>query len=123
MNTKLMHIESMIPILDDTGDFIGHPKAVERSYKNAIVNNFIKDDLDLRQLILISEKILGSNYLEKLLYDKLEYLGFEPCNVEVVSDMSFKSRTICFCSNYMFYYQTRNEKLFLTQIKKLTGKI
>lgn len=120
-SSRFKLINSMIPDILDNGVIKSSNMAEVRAIKNGIVFNSLNNNVELRNLISLSKRILSLENLEleQLLYDKLEYLGFTPKKVEIKVDMSFREKTIYFCGNFMLLHNEGNMDKFLSILNKL----
>ena len=122
-SSKFKLIDSMIPNILDDGIIECSEMAEVRAIRNGILFNFLNDSIELNNMMSLCNRILSLNNLEleKLLYDKLDYLGFTPKKIDIKVDMSFREKTICFCGNFMLFHNEGNKQSFLKLLQKLNG--
>ena len=116
---KYSYIDSMIPVISDTGLEISN-LAKMRAFRKEIKNNNLNDTDDLYCLVSIAQNVITTrnHNIMKLLYEKFEYLGFEPKNIEAKTDMSFKETLVFFCDNFMDYFDNNEDSSFIDKIKR-----
>lgn len=116
---KYSYIDSMIPVIN--GDsFEINQKAKLRAYRKEIMQNNMDTAEDLFCLVVITKDVMIENNqnLMKLLYNRMEYLGFSAKRIPHKTDMSFKEKVTFFCSNFMEYFDNNGESVFIDEVRQ-----
>ena len=85
-----------------------------------IISFWNETTLTIGNYVSIAQNVITTrnHNIMKLLYEKFEYLGFEPKKIEAKTDMSFKETLVFFCDNFMDYFDNNEDSSFIDKIKR-----
>lgn len=115
---KYSYIDSMIPIISEN-KFEVNQKAKLRAYRKEIMRNNMNSAEDLFCLVSVAKDVISeqNQNLMKLMYNRMEYLGFSAKKIPHKSDMSFREKVTFFCSNFMDYFDNMEDSHFIEEMK------
>lgn len=106
-------VDSMIPILTEDG-FKSNLMAESQVLRKCIISNQLSNHEDLKCFMSLTSRVIDLNIidLKQLIYDKMEYFGFEAKKIDKKVDMSLNEKIICFCGNFMLFHNESNKEDF-----------